>query len=318
MKNVRRSVGWKMMVTLLCSILLILLSSSPVLAAWPHIIFPSDAGITLVKGRTYTIQWGSVRVDPVNIELCTENIPGEVDCFYDIAVGVPNSGSYSWTVPSNLPNGSNYVIGVGVILVSIAFSDNTFTISDSGPPPPPPLKVTLISPAEGAAFDNGCPGQTDPKSWDFSWGTITDASKYHLYVIGPGAIYPLIDNLNITDASYQFVSQGYVINQNRIGWTWRVRAFVNGVWREWSETRSFDVEPLCSSTASWSVGSWDECSALCEGGTKTRDVECKVSSGNIIAESYCSGTKPSSTSSCNIGPCPTVGKGMPWLLLLLD
>ena len=200
MKNEQRSFGWAMMASIFCSVALILLSSAPVLAGWPEVIFPSAQGITLAKGITYTIQWKSVRVNPVSIGLCTENIPGELDCFHNIAVGIPNSGSYSWTVPSNLPNGSNYIIGVGVIGVSIAFSDNPFTISRSVP------------------------------------------------------------------------------------------------------------------GASWSVGSWGNCSVKCGGGYKIRDAHCEDSFGNVIPNSYCSGTKPSSTTSCNIDPCP---KEMPWLPLLL-
>ena len=125
--------------------------------------------------------------------------PGEVDCFYNVAVGASNSGSYSWTVPGNLSNGSNYVIGVGVIGVSIAFSDNPFTISDS-----------LLT--------------------------------------------------------------------------------------------------------SWSVGAWGSCSVPCGGGTNIRNVVCMDSLGNIVPDSYCSGTKPASTISCNTDSCP----GMSWLPLLLE
>lgn len=175
---------------------------STLLAGWPDVIFPSAEGITLTKGITYNIQWKSVRVDPVDILLCTENIPGEVDCFHRIAHSIPNNGSYPWTVPSNLPNRSNYVIGVGIVGVSVAFSDNPFAISNSVP------------------------------------------------------------------------------------------------------------------DASWSVGSWGDCSVTCGGGYKTRDVHCEDSLGNVIPNSYCSGTKPYPTTLCNTHPCP---KGMPWLpSLLLD
>ncbi|MDB4516828.1 GPI anchored serine-threonine rich family protein [Crocinitomicaceae bacterium] len=112
--------------------------SSPVVAGWPNMIFPSAAGITLAKGKTYTIQWEHVIVDPVDILLC-EDLPDETFCFYSIAGPVSNSGSYSWTVPSDLPNGSNYVISVGVPGVSLAGSDNAFTISNSSASSPNPV-----------------------------------------------------------------------------------------------------------------------------------------------------------------------------------
>lgn len=37
-------------------------------------------------------------------------------------------------------------------------------------------------------------------------------------------------------------SRGYQTSDCLIGWTWGVRAFVNGQWNEWSDTRHFDVE----------------------------------------------------------------------------
>ena len=117
-----------LLLMLFCWAALILLNSSPVLAGWPEVIFPSAQGIRLLKGISYTIQWKSVRDDPVNISLCTESVEDGLYCFQDIAVGIPNSGKYSWTVPSSLPNGSNYVIGVGGG-TSNAFSDYPFTIS---------------------------------------------------------------------------------------------------------------------------------------------------------------------------------------------
>lgn len=129
----QRWFDWAMMASIFCVAILMLLSPVPVSASWPTVSFPSDKGIILTKGFTYTIQWHSIHVDPLSIELCTEVAVGEIDCFYNVAVGVPNSGSYSWTVPNNLPNGVNYVIGVGITGVSYATSVNTFTISDALP-----------------------------------------------------------------------------------------------------------------------------------------------------------------------------------------
>ncbi len=121
---------WLHFLLVVGSFALILLSSTPALSAWPYIIFPNEEGITLGKGGTYTIQWGSVKVEPVDILLCREEAPYEIFCFYSIATGVPNSGSYSWTVPSSLTNGSNYLISVGKVGISVATSDFPFTIGD--------------------------------------------------------------------------------------------------------------------------------------------------------------------------------------------
>lgn len=120
----------KASISFIFSIFIILSMSFPTLAAWPHIVFPNEEGTTLLKGRTYTIQWGSVRVDPVDILLCRKIAPYEIDCFYAIDRGVPNDGSYPWTVPLNLTNGSNYEIAVGKVGISVATSYYPFTIAE--------------------------------------------------------------------------------------------------------------------------------------------------------------------------------------------
>ena len=65
----------------------------------------------------------------------------------------------------------------------------------------------------------------------------------------------------------------------------------------------------------WSAGPWSNCSVRCNGGTRIRNVVCKDSMGMIIQDSICTGTKPSSTESCNTSPCLI---GLPWLPILLE
>ncbi|MDR0651219.1 MAG: hypothetical protein LBG59_07685, partial [Candidatus Peribacteria bacterium] len=60
-------------------------------------------------------------------------------------------------------------------------------------------------------------------------------------------------------------------------------------------------------TYSWSTSSYGSCSASCGGGTQTRTVTCKSSDGSTVADSYCSGTKPTTSQSCNTQLCPTNG-----------
>lgn len=142
------------------------LSSTPVEAGWPSVDFPSDAGITLQKGNTYNLLWSSVNTDPVDIKLCNEIEPSYIDCFYDIARNVPNNGQYSWTVPTSLPNGSNYVISVGKVPVSAASSDFPFTISDQIQTPLLPPRLSL---------------STSGLSVFTSWTSVPGATGYTLY-----------------------------------------------------------------------------------------------------------------------------------------
>ncbi|OGE19783.1 hypothetical protein A2871_02250 [Candidatus Daviesbacteria bacterium RIFCSPHIGHO2_01_FULL_41_23] len=48
----------------------------------------------------------------------------------------------------------------------------------------------------------------------------------------------------------------------------------------------------------WQTGSWGTCSATCNG-TQTRAVWCENAAGTTIADSYCTGTKPVASQSCN-------------------
>jgi len=109
---------------------------------------------------------------------------------------------------------------------------------------PPTCIPLLISPMAGAILDNGRVDSNDYIRWDFKWTDCPGSTAYHLYVIGPNAQNPVIDNSSIITSYYPYGSRGYVVERYRFGWTWKVRAKLNGQWSNWSETRSFDVGPL--------------------------------------------------------------------------
>lgn len=120
----------------------------------------------------------------------------------------------------------------------------TSTPTNTPTPTPTPCIPSLISPEEGAVLDNGREDRLDDIVWDFDWSDCPGATRYHLYVEGPGALIPIIDD-GIGDSSYHHVSPGsYIIGRNRFDWTWRIRAELDGQWGEWSQICTFDVEPV--------------------------------------------------------------------------
>jgi peroxiredoxin len=115
----------------------------------------------------------------------------------------------------------------------------------------PPCVPILLSPRSGDALDNGLIGKSKQHIWEFAWTECPNAAEYHLYVIGPRAIYPVIDDDNIRMNSYRRTSDnGYVADPNLRGWTWKVRARINGEWGEWSKTGTFNVKPVASDSGS--------------------------------------------------------------------
>jgi hypothetical protein len=80
--------------------------------------------------------------------------------------------------------------------------------------------------------------------WEFRWRDCPEARRYHLQVMRPQAPDPLINDDNLPHAEYLYRSSppGNGVT-NRKGWTWTVRAYVDGRWGNWSEPRTFDVAP---------------------------------------------------------------------------
>jgi hypothetical protein len=102
----------------------------------------------------------------------------------------------------------------------------------------------LTSPTIKQELDNGRTDFNDLMVWDFDWEDVSGAEKYHLYVWHFGASSPLIDSDVITASSYHKETRSYILNGNRFNWAWKVRAYVDGKWGDWSAPWFFDVEPV--------------------------------------------------------------------------
>lgn len=52
-----------------------------------------------------------------------------------------------------------------------------------------------------------------------------------------------IDRDDLSSSNYSDPYRGWVDDDHLDQWNWKVRARVNGLWGEWSETCGFQVEP---------------------------------------------------------------------------
>src|SRR5262249_34351563 len=100
----------------------------------------------------------------------------------------------------------------------------------------------LRKPAAGATLDNGSPVGSKTVVWAFEWSDVPGATQYHLCLIGPTSTVPNFNRSTYTSSSCRLETRLHVPDQFRLGWRWKVRALVKGVWTDWSE-RTFDVAP---------------------------------------------------------------------------
>lgn len=85
--------------------------------------------------------------------------------------------------------------------------------------------------------------QPDSGIWRFEWEGVPGAKNYEVVVLGPGAAFPLVRAVTRTSHYVRNSRDGYIIDSNRRGWSWRVRAqYQDGTWGPWSRIRSFDVK----------------------------------------------------------------------------
>ncbi len=100
----------------------------------------------------------------------------------------------------------------------------------------------LIFPKPSDTMPNGTVDGTTAVTWKFDWDDVPKASKYHLFVKHNDAMLSQVDRDDIVVSQWEHQWKGYTGHQS--GWTWKVRAFVNGKWSAWSDEQPFQVELL--------------------------------------------------------------------------
>ena len=226
-------------------------------------------GVELAGTLTSRVDWGNAANDIDTVILrgrCTvtqilDEAPG---CTETATVVIDEGDSKPSVLSSSVQSGDHtlLIFNFGPGTDSATYRLEGFVTNATGPATSPPITIptptptptpappstlcvpTLLSPQNGAQLDNGRQDSKDKKTWDFDWSDCSQATEYHLYVLGPSASIPFINQTGLTQSSYRSVSCSYVADRNRNGWVWRVRAKTGGGWGDWSRFNSFDVEPV--------------------------------------------------------------------------
>ena len=122
----------------------------------------------------------------------------------------------------------------GILSVTWACDNHTY---------PDRNKVQLLFPKQDEVMDNGCDVVVNNIEWRFTWETVPGATSYHIYVAHEGANNPVTDD-QTSDNFWNNSQEGFISPGNGTNWKWRVRAYKNGKWYEWSAERTFSVEPV--------------------------------------------------------------------------
>lgn len=100
----------------------------------------------------------------------------------------------------------------------------------------------LLAPAPGAALANFGAAPGPAVSWEFRWTAVNGASKYHVQVSRVGAAQPLFNRDDLKLPKFKGTIRSKFPESSLDGWTWKVRAFVNGRWNDWSESQPFRID----------------------------------------------------------------------------
>lgn len=155
------------------------------------------------------------------------------------------SVSTTSTTDTNLNPDTEYCYTITALDAAGNESGKSNEICAKTPPATTPIELPeLMIPESGVELDNNCDDRSDSTEWDFDWSDVPGATQYQINITGPNTSIPAFDT-KTNNSFYHYSSEDYIIDTNRLGWTWKVRAGNDaGQWSDWSQERYFNVELL--------------------------------------------------------------------------
>jgi len=122
-----------------------------------------------------------------------------------------------------------------------------YTYTECEPSGIGPCVPTPLSPVGSQELPNGCSRTSIESNWTFQWNKCPGATDYQL-VIRHSSFDPFKDVIIPgTNNKYSFLLESpFTEIAFESGWSWRVRAKIDGAWGDFSTPASFKVEPLNS------------------------------------------------------------------------
>lgn len=188
--------------------------------AYIDITYPTG-GQVWNSGSNYTITWNKNQNVTGNIQIDLYKADTN---FRQIAASAPNTGSYNFNLWSDLPQGSDYKIGISAMGGTCWDLANNFTINALPINPP-----SLNSPIDGSTIQDLTP--------DLTWLPVNNANYFHGQVSTNSSFTNIVQqNSNIAALNWTPTLTQYTT------YYWRIRAHgTNGTWSNWSNVWSFTV-----------------------------------------------------------------------------
>ena len=210
-------------------------STTPAVVPTPIAPLAGTSVANACSGDSWQFDWSDVQASAYHVQVFSPSGSPVLDVS-DIAASI-----YTWdqapTVNESDRRGWRWRVQA---LVGGSWRDWTTEVSFDVDP----LSPRLLAPPAGALMDNGCRSGADGIAWDFQWSECRGADRYHLFVIGASASIPVVDDDRVSTTSYESRRRAWIAPGNDQGWNWRLRARIDGNWRDWSASQVFDVEPV--------------------------------------------------------------------------
>lgn len=144
------------------------------------------------------------------------------------------AGSYTITLTVSNENGNSFKT-----------KDNYIAVSEN-PKPEPNIPIPEpIYPKENETLDNGCSTDIRKFVWSFNWTCCPNATDYE--VIIKHSDLGTYKDVIVSSCSFSVSpTRSFPFRIYYSGWSWKVRAKVDGVWGEYCKEINFKVEPVNS------------------------------------------------------------------------